>query len=250
MQPSDFILLTSSLFNTRSNKHYNSQSGFTYISNNGINKIGYCTNLTPDSIKEANKARVDLILTHHDAWDFMFEMREDCHELLKEYNISHYFNHLPLDDCNFGTNSSLIQKLGLTEIKKTHDFDGFYCGRIAKPKTKLSFNALTIHLEELLAEPVKAWDFGVQEVDKISLVCGGGGQITDVKEAVEQKCDVYITSEYSLYTLQYAKHMKINLLIGSHTGMEKFGVESLAKKLKKQNNKLDFFELKEEFVEI
>ncbi|WP_176718778.1 hypothetical protein [Caloranaerobacter ferrireducens] len=36
-----------------------------------------------------------------------------------------YFNHLPLDDCNFGTNNSLLEKIGLQLIEKSHEEDGF-----------------------------------------------------------------------------------------------------------------------------
>ena len=49
------------------------------------------------------------MITHHDAWEFIYGLKETCKEKLFEYNISHYFNHLPLDDCDFGTNNSLIE---------------------------------------------------------------------------------------------------------------------------------------------
>ncbi len=50
---------------------------------------------------------------------------------------------------------------------------------------------------------------------------------SDVKEAVEQQCDAYLTGEKVLYTIEYARFAGINLLVGSHTFTEIFGVEGL-----------------------
>ncbi|WP_090825556.1 hypothetical protein [Paenibacillus sp. yr247] len=35
--------------------------------------------------------KVDLIITHHDAWDFVFGMKKECHNPMKQFKISHYF---------------------------------------------------------------------------------------------------------------------------------------------------------------
>ncbi|WP_207707714.1 Nif3-like dinuclear metal center hexameric protein [Alkaliphilus serpentinus] len=106
------------LFETRDYKMFHEESGITVRATEDVKKIGYCTNLTLDTIEEGKRNKVDLIITHHDAWEFMYGLKEACREKLLEYNISHYFNHLPLDDCDFGTNNSLIEKLGLKIIEK------------------------------------------------------------------------------------------------------------------------------------
>jgi len=48
-----------------------------------------------------------MMVTHNDAWDEIYRLREACIDKLADYGKSHYYNHLPLDDCNFGTNDSL-----------------------------------------------------------------------------------------------------------------------------------------------
>jgi putative NIF3 family GTP cyclohydrolase 1 type 2 len=75
---------------------------------NTISKIGYATNITPDVIREAKINNVDLIVTHHDAWHFIFGLKNECHRLLKKNKINHVFVHSPLDSCDFGTNATLI----------------------------------------------------------------------------------------------------------------------------------------------
>lgn len=239
-----------SLFNTRENNSFNEESGVTVRGQEEIRRIGYCTNLTLDTIEEAKNNNVDLILTHHDAWDFIFGLKDACREKLLENNISHYFNHLPLDDCDFGTNNSLIKKLGLQIVERTHKEDGFYCGRIAEFDKEITFEELVQKLEVILEEPVKAWKFKDVGIKRIGLVCGGGMLTSDVKEAVERKCDVYITGEKVLYTIEYAKLAKINLIIGSHTFTEVFGIEGLAKKIKDKYNNIEIVRLKEQHLEV
>ncbi len=189
------------------------------------------------------------MITHHDAWDFIFGLKDACREKLLENNISHYFNHLPLDDCDFGTNNSLVDKLDLQIIEKTHLEDGFYCGRIAETNEGITFEDLVQKLETLLEEPVKAWKFKDEALKRIGLVCGGGGFTTDLKVAAEKNCDIYITGEKVLYTIEYAKFVGMNLIVGSHTFTEIFGIESLAKKVKEKYKDIEIIRLKEEHLE-
>ena len=238
-----------SLFDSRNNDHFHEESGITARGKEEIKRIGYCTNLTLDTVEEAIKNNVDLIITHHDAWDFIFGLKDACQEKLLENNISHYFIHLPLDDCDFGTNNSLIEKLGLQIIEKSHIEGDFYCGRIAEFNEDVTFEELVCKLEIILKEPVKAWKFKDDVIKRVGLVCGGGGFTPDVKEAVEKNCDVYITGEKVLYTIEYAKFVEMNLIIGSHTFTELFGIESLAKKIKGKFNDIEIIKLMEEHLE-
>jgi len=238
------------LFTTKDNEHFYEESGITVRGTEDIKRIGYCTNLTLDTIEEARKNKVDLIITHHDAWEFIYELKEACKEKLLEYNISHYFNHLPLDDCEFGTNNSLIERLGLKIIERTHEEDGFFCGRVAEFKEEITFEELVKKLEDILEEPVQSWKFKDEKIRTVGLVCGGGGFTTDVREAVERNCDVYITGEKVLYTIEYAKFAGINLIVGSHTFTEVFGIESLAMKIKDKYKDIEIIKLQEEHLEV
>ncbi|WP_249646254.1 Nif3-like dinuclear metal center hexameric protein, partial [Lysinibacillus sp. D3C2_S12] len=78
----------------------------------------YCVNLTLETIEEARIQGVDMIMTHHDAWEELYGLKDACIEKLAEYGISHYYNHLPLDFCHFGTNDSLLKKLSLENMKR------------------------------------------------------------------------------------------------------------------------------------
>lgn len=227
----------------------NGEYGFTYKGKEIVKKMGYSTNLTLETVEKAIYNDVDLLLTHHDAWEFMTGLRESCIKRLKEHKISHYYIHLPLDDSEFGTNVSLAEKIGLTVVEKFSLEDGFYCGRVGELSNPVKFDELVNYVEEILKEPIKSWKNNNQLIKRIGIVTGGGLSTNDVKAAYDRKCDVYITGEKLLYTIQYAKFLGINLIIGSHTFTELFGVESLAEKIKEKYNELEIIRINEEHIE-
>lgn len=250
MDVSNVVERINELFNVTNKEIYSSESGVIYNAGKEVKKLGYCVNLTIETIEQARIHGVDMMVTHHDAWDEIYGLREACVEKLKEYGISHYYNHLPLDDCNFGTNESLLRKLSLENIERTHEWEGLYFGRIAEYDEAIEFDELVKNMESLLDEPVKSWKFNDRKVKRVGLVCGNGGPTECLKESVENKCDVYITGECNLYTIQYAQFTGINLIIGSHTFTELFGVESLALKLSENIKELEVLRLKEEHYEV
>ena len=249
MDVSNIIEKINELFNVTNKEIYASESGLTYDADKKVKRLGYCVNLTLETIEEAIIHGVDMIVTHHDAWDEIYGLKEACIERLAEYGISHYYNHLPLDDCNFGTNDSLLKKMNLKKIKRTHEWEGLYFGRVAEYDEEIEFNNLVKNIENLLEEPVKSWQFNDEKVKRVGLVCGNGGSTACLKEAVENECDVYITGECNLYTIQYAQLKGINLIIGSHTFTELFGIQSLAFKLNENIKELEVVRLNEEHYE-
>lgn len=238
-----------SLFHGTDQKIFANESGLTYDAAKDVKRIGYCVNLTLETVEEAKLHGVDMVVTHHPAWDEIYGLKEACLEKLAEYGISHYYNHLPLDDCEFGTNDSLVNELNLKNAKRTHEWEGLYFGRVAEYEEPIAFNELVKTMETLLEEPVKAWRFNDKPVNRVGILCGNGGSTECMKEAVENACDVYITGESDLYTIQYAQLKEINLIVGSHTFTELFGVRSLAMKLKESVDEFEMVEIKEKHYE-
>ena len=218
----DYLL---SLFDGEKLTQFKDEWGFTYKASKDIFRIGYATNLTPETVQDAIDKEVNLIITHHDAWGFVFGMKEKCMDMLEKHGISHYFNHALLDDADFGTNVSLMNKVGAAIVEKSNLYqDTLFAGRIGEFECPVSFSELTAKIESILGEPVKAWQNNHKQIKRLCVVTGGGSMTSDVKEAVDRNCDVYITGEKVLYTVQYAKFAGINLIVGSHTHTEVFGV--------------------------
>lgn len=223
--------------------------GFTNIGAEEIYKIGYCTNLTVETAKEAVKQKVNLLITHHDAWEWMTGMKEVVLKILKQSEISHFYIHLPLDDADFGNNTSILERLGFRVVDKFSNDDGMYCGRIGELDNPIEFEELVSRIENLMEEPVRSWKNHEGKIKRIGVVTGAGFFSTDVEEAAKLGCDVYFTGEKTLYTVQYAKFININLIVGSHTFIEIFGVESLANLINKRYSEVDVVKINEEHIE-
>ena len=86
--------------------------------------LGYSTTITPDTIQAAVDREVDVIVTHHDAWDFMFEQKEEVHALLRDKSLTHIWAHLPLDLADFGTSATLLSEMGCSPVATMTKVEG------------------------------------------------------------------------------------------------------------------------------
>jgi len=206
--------------------------GFFNETEERINIVGFATNITPDVVQKARQMKVDFLLTHHDSWEFVFGLKEKCNTLLKENNIVHAFFHAPLDDADFGTSASLASALCLSNCQKVIPYqEQFLAGRIGEIEQSEPFEKFSSRLAVVLQEPVRQFKNNDKPVKKICVVAGGGNMTGDMKIAVDNGCDTYITGEYVLYSQQYAQLTNMNLLVGSHTNTEILGVQSLGQRL-------------------
>lgn len=234
-----------SLFDEKKLSGNKGEWGFSNEQNKEIQKVGYCVNLTPKTIEKAHKEGIDFLLTHHDAWPFIFGMDQECQVLLKTLDLTHGFFHAPLDDADFGTSSSLANALALKNQKKIIPYEDIYMGGVVGTlETPATFTFLKDTLERILNEPIKGYKNRKGLISKICVAAGAGNMTTDMQIAVDEECDAYITGEYNLYSQLFAKFTNMSLLVGSHTNTEILGVENLAKKLA-ENTDLKLKRIKE-----
>jgi dinuclear metal center YbgI/SA1388 family protein len=238
------------LFKKELLEEFDDDYGFTNKTNDSIKTVGYCTNLSIEVIEQANNNNVDLLVTHHDAWDFIFGLRDECLKKLKEYNISHFWIHGPLDFIDFGTCTSLMNVIGINNIVRYSIYDNGDMPGIGEFNEPVDFNVLVQKMRAELDEPVRHWRNNDKQVKKVGVLTGAGHSSNHIKFALEEGCDTYITGEATLYTIQYAQFVGINLLVGSHTFTEIYGVESLANKLYELNDDIKIIKLSEEHFEL
>ncbi|MGE5396635.1 MAG: Nif3-like dinuclear metal center hexameric protein [Chitinophagales bacterium] len=238
------------LFEADKRESFPGEFGLTIKGRPTVNRVGYATNLTMETIEAAEKNNVDLILTHHDAWELIFGLKEVCTKRLTELGISHFFAHALLDDADFGTNVALMERLGATVIEKSNPYQGLlYAGRVGEFIEPIPFTDLVKRVETLLEEPVRSWQNRPGPVQKLCVVTGGGFMTDEIHDAVERGCDTYITGEKMLYSIEYAAFAGINLIVGSHTFTEVFGVENLAQKVGSAFPSLEIVRLPESHIE-
>lgn len=242
-----------SLFNFPADQDYDDENyGFNNFFERDINQIGFAVNLNEEVIKLAAEEKVDLILTHHNVWDYMGELKPFCLAALKKQKLIHFFVHLPLDDINFGTNEIIFRELGVKSDPKPATETGYYCRRVGELKQPMSLPDLVNKLGQIIESPtaIQAWNFSGQPVRKIGLVAGGGEWTTNVEDMRSQGVDTYITGETNLFTLEVARFYKINIIDCTHTMSEYPGIRSLAQRIRNDNANLNIVRLKETNVEI
>jgi len=250
MTIAEFEQTIHTLFGRHILERFSEEWGLTTRGREPVTHIGYATNLTPETTIAAREAGVELLITHHDAWPFLYGMKEACLLSLQEAGVSHFFIHLPLDDAEFGTSASLAERLGGHIIGRTHSYkDLLAVGRIVEFQPHIPFSELVQRTENALDESVRGWQHHDRPVSRLCIAAGGGGITTHVKEAVDQACDTYLTGEKSLYTVEYARFAGINLIIGSHTFTEIYGVEGLIKQLVRHHPSLTAIRITEAHIE-
>ncbi|UCH33201.1 MAG: Nif3-like dinuclear metal center hexameric protein [Armatimonadota bacterium] len=196
-----------------------------------ISKVGCATSLSPWVIEDAKRCEVDFLVTHHDAWDFLYDMRTQCRDMLNASGIGHLFVHLPLDGSEFGCGASVLESVGCARVERFCEESRIYCGQIGELQRETDFGDFEAALTRELGEaPRFSWDSGAK-VKRVAVVTGGGCNTDYVKDALELGCDTYVTGEYNLYLGMFARGQRINCLVYSHTATEAKGPENLANRL-------------------
>jgi dinuclear metal center YbgI/SA1388 family protein len=228
----------------------NDEYGFNNPIARNITRVGYATNLSLEVVKRAAEQDIHLVITHHDAWNFLYGLKEQCSRLLEEHGIAHFYIHLPLDFAEFGTCNSLLREIGASQIvRQTQSIDGKEIIGIAEFDEFITFDGLVEIIQEKLGEEVKAWQNSDTLIKRVGVITGAGNSTELLRQAKEAECDVYITGEKTLYSVQYAKFIGLNLIVGSHTFTEIFGVRSFVEKLKEEFGEIEGIYLEEEHLE-
>ena len=189
--------------------------------------LGYSTTITPKTIYEAVDRSVDVIVTHHDAWKFMFEQRDEVCGLLQDKGLTHIWAHLPLDLADFGTSSTLLTKIGCHHVYKPSEGEA----RIGKLPAPTSFQSVCSTLNSLLQEQPRSIYDANRTVQRIGCVTGAGIYTSYIRDAMPHDIDMYLTGETNLYLLEYARHHGLNAAVYSHNYTELPGVEMFAYRL-------------------
>jgi putative NIF3 family GTP cyclohydrolase 1 type 2 len=197
--------------------------------------VGYATTLTPSVIHQAAESNLELLVTHHDTWEFMLDERDASHQLLAQYQISHIWCHEPLDKVDFGTAATLLNIIGRkVNVKIADDF-----GLVGElPKEIELARIMEMLFGQMSERPCRIHNTG-KPISRIACVPGAGNMIEYLAEGLEKRIDLYITGETSLYLLEYAKYRGVSVLIYSHNYTEIFGTYNLARKI------ADHFEIDE-----
>jgi dinuclear metal center YbgI/SA1388 family protein len=212
---------------------YDGAANGLQVENSGAaTKIAAAVDASIATVKLAIAAKADLLIVHHGLfWSPSHPWIGKKYELLRlliENNLAVYSSHLPLDaHPKLGNNAQLCAALDLKNLKPFFSSHGQTIG--FKSQTKISRAELAAKLERATGTKPRIIPGGKNICEKIGVVAGGAG--AELKNAVAEGVDTFITGEGPHWTFAVAEELGLNVFYGGHYATETFGVKALAAEL-------------------
>jgi dinuclear metal center YbgI/SA1388 family protein len=150
-----------------------------------------------------------------------------------ENNLAVYSSHLPLDaHPQLGNNAQLAAALELKNLKPFFESHGQNIG--FKSTVRISRAELAERLGRATGVKPHLLPGGKEICERIGIVTGGAG--AELKQAVAEGVDTFITGEGPHWTYALAEELELNVFYGGHYATETFGVQALAAELSKKFN--------------
>ena len=202
-----------------------------------INKVYtavFPSNNVMQSILDKGEKEVMLFVHHPSVWDItgsppgFQQMDRSLLEKFKEYKISIYNLHVPLDNYgDYSTSVTLAKALGLTDLRPFLE----YYGSLAAVFGKTEFTLVSEMQEKFtafLGHKTSLYQYGIDRIKNNVLgVAAGGGNIVEVHEEIAREgvnlliTGVTFKNPYTLKVHDYAREKGINILGGTHYSTEK-----------------------------
>jgi dinuclear metal center YbgI/SA1388 family protein len=200
-----------------------------------VTRIAAAVDASLATVKLAIAAKADLMIVHHGLfWSPSHPWTGKKYELLRllvENNLAVYSSHLPLDaHPRLGNNAQLCAALGLKNLRPFFVSHGQPIG--FQSRTKISRVELAAKLARATGAKPRIIPGGGEICRRIGVVTGGAGG--DLKLAVDEGVDTFITGEGPHWTYAVAEECGINVFYGGHYATETFGVKALAAELSKK----------------
>jgi dinuclear metal center YbgI/SA1388 family protein len=200
-----------------------------------VTRIGAAVDASLATVRLALRARADLLLVHHGLfWTPSHPWTGRRYELLRlllDHGLAVYSSHLPLDaHPRLGNNAQLAAALGLGKLQPFFQTKGQCIG--FKTRARLRREELAGRLQRATGAPPKVIPAGPAVCERIGVVTGGAG--AELKQAVAEGVDTFVTGEGPHWTYALAEELRLNVLYGGHYATETFGVKALAAQLSRQ----------------
>ncbi len=204
-----------------------------------VRKVGICLDLTDETLKNAIKEKVDLIVTHH---PLIFTPQKNflsdnkAFKLAKE-GISLISAHTPFDCAEGGVNDVLCEILG---IENAVGLESEECGipmaRIGSVKEQLSSDFARF-VSEKLGTVCRVVD--CKNTVRRVAVCGGAG-MDFLADALREGADAYVTGEMKHHEMLLAREEGITVIDAGHFQTETPSMTKLKNKLETEFQDVEF----------
>jgi dinuclear metal center YbgI/SA1388 family protein len=204
-----------------------------------VKKIITSVSASVELFNTAVEKKADAVIVHHGIiWYFERPVYKGGYreriKILLENDINLYAYHLPLDAHEeVGNNARICQLLGVQNLKPLGDYKGQSVGLHGTLK-KTDKNTLFSKIAQIVNREPLIFEYGPDMIESVGVISGGAQK--ELKEAVMQGLDIFITGEVSEHIMHYAKEENIHFVSAGHYATEKFGILALGQKLQEKYN--------------
>ena len=222
-------------------------NGLQVEGRDNVNKIVTAVSAGVELFEKAAACKADAVLVHHGIiLDFERPIYKGGYKkrvkILLENDINLFAYHLPLDaHPEIGNNILLAQKLGLSNCQPFADSRGQFIG-FRGDTGGISAESFFEKIKDLVNDQALIFPFGKDTINSAGIISGGAQK--DVKQAVEENLDLYLTGEVSEHIMNYVKEEGIHFAAAGHYATERFGITALGEHLAQK------FGLDAEFIDI
>jgi len=222
-------------------------NGLQVEGRDNVNKIVTAVSAGVELFEKAAACNADAVLVHHGIiLDFERPIYKGGYKkrvkILLENDINLLAYHLPLDaHPEIGNNILLAEKLGLKECRPFGDHKGQFIGYQGETGG-ISAKRFFVKIKELINNQALIYPYGKDTIDSAAIISGGAQK--DVKQAVAENLDLYLTGEVSEHIMNYVKEEGIHFAAAGHYATECFGIQALGEHL------VEKFNLNVEFIDI
>lgn len=194
-----------------------------------IKKIMLTLEITKETIDEAKKNSIDLIISHHPLIFKALKTITTDHEKSKyiidaiKNDIAIYSSHTNFDMLSGGLNDYVADLLELEDTTALvyETSKEFGIGRIGKLKSEMDINRFSRYvIKKLNLSDIRVVIGSDKNIEKVAVVNGSG--IEYWKEAKASGCDIYITGDVKYHEAQDIKETGMNIIDAGHYGTEKY----------------------------
>lgn len=200
-----------------------------------VARVMTCLTVTPQTAAEAIAEQANVIVTHH-PFPFRPTKRITADTVegrllldLVAARVAVYSPHTAFDSAAAGINQRLGEGLELADVAPLvadGEVPAAGMGRAGTARdvrlTELARRCaafLKIPGVQIVGEPE-------QEIHRVAIACGSGGELLDA--ARQAGCDCFVTGETRFHTCLEAESAGISLILTGHYASERFAVEALA----------------------
>jgi len=207
-------------------------NGLQVENRGGVARIAAAVDASLATAQKAIADGANLLLVHH---GLFWSRRQpwtgknfELMRLLLDQDLAVYSSHLPLDmHPRLGNNAQLCASLGLRNFKPFFRMKDQFLG--LQSAASIPRDELFRRLANVTKTEAKLIPGGPKVCRRIGVVTGGAG--AEVKLAVSEGVDTFITGEGPHWTYALAEELGVNVLYGGHYATETFGVKALAEHL-------------------